>query len=212
MKDRKAKKVSSAIAGKARVIATAVFISIVLFSVLSFLFYRILRQSYHNDTVNTLYTASGKCTDLESKRKTGRSGTAHYILTIDGKQYRLNKRILSAEASEDYTLFERAVLESDSVTLRYVIAVNGTPMVADVQLSDGKQFVQFEAVVKENRPGSNVAFVVLLVLYLGCQSVIAVTTYFRLKQLPGVKTALRKAKRKKERAESRGKTDALPKG
>ena len=212
MKDRKAKKVSSAIAGKVRVIATAVFISIVLFSVLSFLFYRILRQSYHNDTVNTLYTVSGKCTDLESKRKTGRSGTAHYLLTIDGKQYRLNKRILSEEASEDYARFEKAVLESDSVTLRYVIAVNGTPMVADVQLPDGKQFVQFEAVAKENRSGSNVAFVVLLILYLGCQSVIVVTTYFRLKQLPSVKTALRKAKRKKERAESRGKTDALPKG
>ncbi|MBE6579893.1 MAG: hypothetical protein E7651_08845 [Ruminococcaceae bacterium] len=212
MKDRKAKKVSSAIAGKVRVIATAVFISVVLFSVLSFLFYRILRQSYHNDAVNTLYTVSGKCTDLESKRKTGRSGTAHYVLTIDGEQYRLNKRILSEEASKDYPLFEKAVLGSDSVTLRYVIAVNGTPMVADVQLPDGKQFVQFEAVVKENRSGSNVAFVVLLVLYLGGQSVIAVTTYFRLKQLPGVKTALRKAKRKKERAESRGKTDALPKG
>ena len=68
MKDRKAKKVSSAIAGKVRVIATAVFISIVLFSVLSFLFYRILRQSYLIVSVNTLYTVSGICTLLESKR------------------------------------------------------------------------------------------------------------------------------------------------
>lgn len=203
MKNKKAKTVSSVIARKAHVITTAVLISVVLFSALSFLFYNFLTQNYHNDTVNTLYTISGKCTGLEYKASTHKRGNSYYIFTIDGEQYRLNRRNVSIQSSEDSALFEQTVLNADSVTLQYVIAMNGNAMVQGVELPGDKQFVDFEEVVKGNLSGINIAFVVLLILYLGCQSIIAVTTYFRLKELPGIKKALRKAKRKKERAESR---------
>ena len=151
-----------------------------------------------------MYTISGKCTELEYKASTHKRGNSYYVFTIDGEQYRLNRRNVSIQSSEDSALFEQTVLNADSVTLQYVIAMNGNAMVQGVELPGDKQFVDFEEVVKGNLSGINIAFVVLLILYLGCQSIIAVTMYFRLKELPGIKKALRKAKRKKERAESRG--------
>ncbi|MBR6553643.1 MAG: hypothetical protein IKT91_03445 [Clostridia bacterium] len=196
----KSKTVSSLVLRRIRLITIAVVVSLLLFSLLASLFYRILRQSYHNDALTPLYTVSGKCTELEYKRKIGRSGLAYYLLTIDGEQYRLNKRILSADSEEEYALFEKALTEAEQVTLRYVVSIGGNAMVADLELPGSKQYIHFDEVVKENHTGSNIAFVVSFLLYLGGQSVIVVTTYFRLKQLPSLKKARRKALRKKERA------------
>jgi hypothetical protein len=49
---------------KTVVIIVAAFISVAIFLAVAYLFWGRLSGGYHNDTINTLYTASGKCTNI----------------------------------------------------------------------------------------------------------------------------------------------------
>ena len=203
MKAKKAKTVSSVIARKARVIATAVLISVVLFSIFAFIFYSGIRSGYLNDTVAPLHTVSGKCTDLDHKKvKRLRHGyNTYHVITINGKQY---TNYCSFASKEDYAEFEEIVLRVDSVTVHYIVNLYGEAKVQGIEIPGGKRYISLEQVTESNRSNSNGLFIALLVIYLFLETMLFFCyVQVKLKQLPCVKTAMRKAKRKKERAERR---------
>lgn len=204
------KKISSLIAKKAFMIAVAALISVALFFACSCCFYTMLKDSYHNDTITPLHTVSGKCTAIDHKHPSGFKGPggSFQIFTIDGKQYSLNLKNASYTSTEDYTLFEEKALAAESITVQYVIDLDGDLIVQGLEIPGDRRYVFPEDVMESNQKNSNIGFVMLLFFYLAMQVMIIVLTHFKLGKHPSVKTALRKAKRKKERAVQAGKSNS----
>jgi hypothetical protein len=198
------------IARKTFIVAVAAFISGTVLLASSFAFYSILTGGYHNDTVNTLYTISGKCTNIVNQTNKGigrNTSTPHFILTIGGERYFLDVYDTSYTSAEERTEFEKKVLAADSITIQYVVSIDDEAVVQALEIPGDMQYVALEDVMKRNYQNSNLMFGLLMTFYLAVQSLTVILTRFQLKELPSVKTAIRRAKRKNERVEQTRRTN-----
>ena len=204
MKNRKTKKASSLIVKKTVVISIAVVLSVFAFLLPAYCLYGSISGGYHNDDMTPLYSVSGKCTAIDHKqtgRHTSAISTSFQIFTIEGKEYTLCVDDASYTSPEDYTLFEEKALVAEYITVQYVVTIDGDAIVQGLEIPGDRQYVDLEEVKKSNYLNSNIGFCTCLFFYAAVQILIIFFTRFKLKELPSIKTALRRAKRKKERAE-----------
>ena len=204
MKNRKTKKASSLIVKKTVVISIAVVLSISAFLLPAYCLYGSISGGYHNDDMTPLYSVSGKCTAIDHKqtgRHTSATLTSFQIFTIEGKEYTLCVDDASYTSPEDYTLFEEKALAAEYITVQYVVSIDGDAIVQGLEIPGDRQYVDLEEVKKSNYLNSNIGFCACLFFYASVQILIIFFTRFKLKELPSIKTALRRTKRKKERAE-----------
>ncbi len=130
----------------------SILASIVLVSACIFLtlwaWYGILSTGYISEKTNTLYTVTGKCTDVSYYQSAKiRHGTSYYTFYINDIEFRLyGKKITNYPKSD--TL--ENVLKNSEVTLQYVTSTSGVNNVQSLQLSDGTIISDFEYVKKQN--------------------------------------------------------------
>ena len=206
MKNKRSKKASALITRKAGIIATAVLCSIVTFAFFAYLFYMTLMAGYHNDAINTLYTVTGKCTNVvwKTTRRTYRTISQTYVIfTIDGIEYSLNADYIE----ENSDTFNKKVLAAEAITLKYVVALDGDAVAQSMEIPGDKEYVRLEMVVKRNYLNSNIGFVACLVFCSMANIIIFFPLDYYLGKVPSIKKALRKEKRKKDRAVQFGKID-----
>ena len=199
MKNRKTKKAFSLIIKKTVVVLIAVVLSVFAFLLALYAVCGVLSCGYHNDTINTLYTASGKCTNITDIHH--RSSKTLFHLTIGGKEYTLAVAATPYTSREERDAFEAKVMAADSITIQYVISLDDDLIFQSLEIPGDRQYVDLEEVKKYNYTQSNLMFCMMLFCYIVVQILIIIFTHSKLKKLPSVKTALRRAKRKKERAE-----------
>lgn len=130
----------------------SILASIALVSVWTFLpllsWYGTIRSGYISEKTNTLYTVTGKCTDV-SYLDMGiiTRSDPYYTFYIDGVKYRIDIKDISDYPDSD-TL--ENVLSNSEVIVQYVTGVFGRNYAQSLQLSDGTIISDFEHVKKEN--------------------------------------------------------------
>lgn len=130
----------------------SILASIVLVSVWILLpllcWYGTLRSGYISEKTNTLYSVTGKCTDV-SYFDMGiiTRSDPYYTFYIDDVKYRIDIKDISDYPDSD-TL--ENVLSNSEVIVQYVTGVFGKNYVQSLQLSDGTIISDFEHVKKEN--------------------------------------------------------------
>ena len=110
--------------------------------------YSVLKTGYISEKTNTLYTVTGKCTDV-SYFDMGiiTRSDPYYTFYIDDVKYRIGIKDISDYPDSD-TL--ENVLSNSEVIVQYVTGVFGKNYVQSLQLSDGTIISDFEHVKKEN--------------------------------------------------------------
>ena len=110
--------------------------------------YSVLRTGYISEKTNTLYSVTGKCTDV-SYFDMGiiTRSDPYYTFYIDDVKYRIGIKDISDYPDSD-TL--ENVLSNSEVIVQYVTGVFGKNYVQSLQLSDGTIISDFEHVKKEN--------------------------------------------------------------
>lgn len=185
------------------ILASIVLVSACIFLALWF-WYGILRSGYISEKTNTLYTATGKCTDVSYYQSAQiRHGTSYYTFYINDIDFRLyGKKITSYPKSD--TL--ENVLKNSEVTLQYVTGTSGVNNVQSLQLSDGTIISDFEYVKNQNTTNFVFACIMcplflLMVLPLicwGCHGWIDSAIYNAKNKIPVIKRRLnRMAEREK---------------
>ena len=129
------------------ILASIVLVSACIFLALWF-WYGILRSGYISEKTNTLYTVTGKCTDVSYYQSAQiRRGTSYYTFYINDIEFRLYSKKITNYPESD-TL--ENVLKNSEVTLQYVTGTSGINNVQSLQLSDGTIISDFEYVKKQN--------------------------------------------------------------
>lgn len=189
-------------------IGFSILASIVLVSACIFLpllcWYSVLRTGYISEKTNTLYTVTGKCTDVSyNDIGTIRRGNSYYTFYINGVKYRIGSNDLSDYPDSD-TL--ENVLSNSEVIVQYVTGVFGKNYVQSLQLSDGTVFADFEHVKKENTTNFIFACIMLPLFLLaslpllcwGCHGWIDSAIHNAKNKIPVIKRRLnRMAEREK---------------
>ena len=186
----------------------SILASIVLVSVWTFLpllcWYSVLRTGYISEKTNTLYSVTGKCTDV-SYFDMGiiTRSDPYYTFYIDDVKYRIGIKDISDYPDSD-TL--ENVLSNSEVIVQYVTGVFGKNYVQSLQLSDGTVFADFEHVKKENTTNFIFACIMLPLFLLmvlpllcwGCYGWISTINHKIENRIPVIKRRLnRMAEREK---------------
>jgi hypothetical protein len=130
-----------------RILASIVLVSVCIFFALWF-WYGILKSGYISEKTNTLYIATGKCSNVSyHEASTIRRGVSYYTFYIDDIEFRLYSKKITNYPESD-TL--ENVLKNSEVTLQYVTSTSGVNNIQSLQLSDGTIISDFEYVKKEN--------------------------------------------------------------
>lgn len=163
----------------------------------------VLSGQYISEKINTLYTVTGKCSEVSSSGRARHGQKFYYKLYVDGVEFRIYDDDISDYPESDTFV---NVLTNSEVIIQYVTNISGDNNIQSLQLSDGTVIADFEYVKKQNNTDIilwcivTVIFLLLTlpVLCYGCYWMIHSAKYNAKNKIPVIKRRLnRMAEREK---------------
>lgn len=181
---------------KTRIVIIGLLVFLLLQSFWWFTLYAILRGNYHNESINTLYTITGKCGDISIVDLTYSSmSTIYYRFTINDEVFLLN--------SDNVTHYSENLitncLASDSITIQYVSDVWGINRAQSLKLSDGTVYSDIEAVINKNNKNIIAGYIIFPTVSIITTFLIGIYFYYLICRDKSVSKTIRKLRRKRAR-------------
>lgn len=200
MKSKLEKRLMIHILRKSIIILSSITIILISVCVICGVFYSSLRSGYHNDIINTLYTTVGKCSNVEYVfiDKPQHFTTSYYIFTVNGQEYRLNGKN-SCNLPNTIEQLKNNCLNSEHLTIQYVIGVSGKKHIQSLHLSNGTVYSDLQTVTKNNRANAIYGYIAVPALVSMIVFLVGFYTYVTLTEDKSVSKTIRKLRRKRAR-------------